>query len=123
MSFDPPMHREVAPILCSALEEEHGDLARIEHVKCEFVHPGHIEGEALAHDAVPRGTELAIHRVLGCLASDLSRKGGLTKLSSAAYLEVDAITVCAGFIDCCGHELRRLIQNFRLHITILHATP
>ena len=109
--------------MSSALEEEHGDLARVEHVKSVFVHPGHVEGEALAHDAVPRGTELAVHRVLGCLAGDLSRKGRLTKLSSAAYLVVDAITVGSGFVDCCGHELRRLIQNFRLHITVLHATP
>ena len=57
--------------MCSALEEEHGDLPSVVHVEGGLCLACDLEGEALPHDAVPAGTELTVHRVLHEFASKL----------------------------------------------------
>ena len=57
--------------MCSALEEEHGDLSSVVHVEGGLCLASDLEGETLPHDAVPAGTELTVHRVLHEFASKL----------------------------------------------------
>ena len=57
--------------ISSALEKKDGDLASIVHIESGLSLARHLEGETLAHHAVPAGTELTVHAVLHELAGEL----------------------------------------------------